>query len=276
MLVQGQSGAGRESRPGRMSQVCVGLFWLSLFAPALGVAQSDPRDLAGVWSYASLVPFQRPGEFADKVSLTQDEAVVFVQRRINALNFDLRDDTVFRQHSSFWYEYADSLDDERSTSRIVDPPDGRLPARTAAAQSRRARERALRRGSGGPEDRTARERCLVANSGPPMSPGVSNSNLQLFQTDDHVVIFNEMVHASRIIPLDGSAHLPASVRQWIGDSRGRWDVNTLVVDTRNFTDKTTVRGSGPELHLVERFTRVDADTLHHEYTVSDPVSFDRP
>ena len=91
-----------------------------------------------------------------------------------------------------------------------------------------------------------------------------------------MVILNEMVHDSRIIPLDGSAHLPDDVRQWMGDSRGHWDGNTLVVETRNFTDKTSFRGSGPNLHLVERFTRVDADTLLYEYTITDPASFERP
>ena len=109
-----------------------------------------------------------------------------------------------------------------------------------------------------------------------MNPSAYNNNMQLFQTDNHVVILNEMVHDSRVIPLDGSAHLPDSVRQWMGDSRGHWDGNTLVVETRNFTTKTSFRGSGPNMQLVERFTRADADTLVYEYTVTDPESFARP
>jgi hypothetical protein len=109
-----------------------------------------------------------------------------------------------------------------------------------------------------------------------MNPSAYNNNMQLFQTADHIVILNEMVHDSRIIPLDGSAHLPSDVRQWTGDSRGRWDGDTLVVETRNFTAKTSFRGSGPEMRLVERFTRADADTLVYEYTVSDPASFAQP
>jgi len=108
-----------------------------------------------------------------------------------------------------------------------------------------------------------------------MNPSAYN-NMQLCQTGDHVVILNEMVHDSRVIRLDGSPHLPDQVRQWIGDSRGRWEGNTLVVDTRNFTDKTNFRGSGENMHLVERFTRVDAETLLYEYTITDPASFDRP
>ena len=276
MLASGHSGARRGTRFGRTWWVGASLLGLSFFAPAFGAAQSDPLGLEGVWTYGSLVPFQRPEEFADKASLTPDEAAAYVRRRVDELNFDWRDDDDFREHNSFWYEIGDSLDDERRTSRIVDPPDGRIPARTPAAQAR-ARQRVLaRRSVAGPEDRGSRERCIVSNSGPPMRQSTYNNNMQLFQTNDHVVILNEMVHASRIIPLDGSAHLPANVRQWMGDSRGRWDGNTLVVDTRNFTDKTTVGGSGPELHLVERFTRVDADTLLYEYTVSDPASFERP
>ena len=160
----------------------------------------------------------------------------------------------------------------------MDPSDGKIPARTLEAQARgAARSERLGRAAHEPADRGAFERCIQGfNAGPPMNPSAYNNNMQLFQTDDHVVILNEMVHDSRIIPLDGSAHLPDDVRQWMGDSRGRWDGNTLVVETRNFTDKTNFRGSGRNMHLVERFTRVDADTLLYEYTITDPASFERP
>ena len=106
-----------------------------------------------------------------------------------------------------------------------------------------------------------------------MNPSAYNNNMQLFQTADYVVILNEMVHSARIIPLDGRSHVPTHVSQWHGDSRGRWDGDTLVVDTRNYTDKTNFRGSGENFHLVERFTRVGADTLLYEYTIEDPASF---
>ena len=109
-----------------------------------------------------------------------------------------------------------------------------------------------------------------------MNPSAYNNNMQLFQTADHVVILNEMVHDARIVPLDGSDHLPDGVRQWSGDSRGRWESDTLVIETRNFTDKTSFRGTGPGLHLVERFTRVEEGILLYEYTVTDPESFERP
>jgi hypothetical protein len=109
-----------------------------------------------------------------------------------------------------------------------------------------------------------------------MNPGAYNNNVQLFQTGDTVVILNEMVHNARVIPLDGRPHLPSGVRQWSGDSRGHWEGDTLVVETTNFTDKTSWRGSGDQMRLTERFTRVDVDTLLYEYTVDDPTMFTKP
>ncbi len=137
----------------------------------------------------------------------------------------------------------------------------------------------------GPEDLGLSERCMLGfNAGPPLLPSAYNNNLQLFQTPDHVVIFSEMVHDARIVPLsDEHPHLPESIRQWMGDSRGRWDGDTLVVESTNFTDKTgsfyTIidsYGSGETLRLEERFTRVDADTLLYSFTVDDPATFTRP
>lgn len=128
------------------------------------------------------------------------------------------------------------------------------------------------------------ERCILGNNaGPPLLPDVYNNLIQLFQTADHVVILNEMIHDVRIVPLDGRAHLPTSIRQWMGDSRGRWDGDTLIVETTNFTDKTgylsnihDAYGTGETLHLTERFRRVDEGTLFYEYTVNDPATFTRP
>ncbi len=140
-------------------------------------------------------------------------------------------------------------------------------------------------GADGPEDRGVAVRCIVGfNTGPPMVPLGYNNNVQLFQNEDYVVILNEMVHDARIVPLDGRAHLPPGVRQWMGDSRGRWDGDTLVVETTNFTDKTSsfspyiarAIGDGANLTLVERFSRPDARTLRYEFTVTDPATFTRP
>ena len=118
------------------------------------------------------------------------------------------------------------------------------------------------------------ERCLLGfNSGPPMLPGGYNQNVQLFQTPDHVVLVNEMVHNTRVVPLDGRPH--TTIPQWVGDSRGHWEGDTLVVETTHFLRETAFRGSSANLHLVERFTRVDADTLIYEFTVEDPTTWER-
>ena len=126
-------------------------------------------------------------------------------------------------------------------------------------------------GADGPEDRGLAERCILGfNAGPPMAPGGYNNNMQLFQTPDTVAIMTEMVNTSRVIPLDGRPHLDADVLQWSGDSRGYWEGDTLVVETRNFDAKRRWRNSSQQMRLVEKFTRVDADTLEYEFTISDP------
>ncbi len=259
-----------------------GLCGALLVSPAWSAGQTESRDLQGVWDFRSVVPFERPEALAGKETLTPEEAAAFAQERVDALNVDLRRDENGRVplsggYNNFWYDRGASLGDERRTSLVVDPPNGRIPARTPEAQGRAAaRGERLQRDAHEPEDRGAFERCILGfNSGPPMTPSAYNNNMQLFQTSDYVVIFNEMVHDSRIIPLDRSAHLPSDVRQWMGDSRGRWEGDALVVDTRNFSDKTNFRGSGKNMHLMERFTRVDGDTLLYEYTVTDPESFER-
>ncbi|MDP6582138.1 MAG: hypothetical protein QF681_15905 [Vicinamibacterales bacterium] len=272
-----------STRHGRAQCIGSALLGGLLLVPALAAGQQNVRDLQGVWDFRSVVPFERPEDLAGKETFTAEEAAAFEQQRVDALNVDLRRDENGRVplsggYNNFWYDRGTSIGEERRTSLVVDPPDGRMPARTDAARARNAeRGRLLGRDAHGPEDRGAFERCILGfNSGPPMNPSAYNNNMQLFQTDNHVVILNEMVHDSRVIPLDGSAHLPDSVRQWMGDSRGHWDGNTLVVETRNFTTKTSFRGSGPNMQLVERFTRADADTLVYEYTVTDPESFARP
>ena len=135
----------------------------------------------------------------------------------------------------------------------------------------------MERPAHGPEDRGAFERCLLGfNAGPPMHPSGYNNNLQIFQTPNSVALLIEMVHDVRVVPLDGRPHLPASMRQWKGDSRGRWEGDTLVVETRNFTEATSFRGSGPNMHLIERFTRLSPGRLLYEFTIDDPESFTKP
>ena len=160
---------------------------------------------------------------------------------------------------------------------MIDPPDGRIPALTPEAEERAAERAALsQRITEGPEDRSLSERCIMGfNAGPPFTPAGYNQNVQIFQnTPDHVVLLNEMVHTARIVPLDGRPH--GTLPQWTGDSRGRWEGNTLVVETTNFLRETSFRDSTANLYLVERLTRVDPDTLLYEFTVSDPTTWTRP
>jgi hypothetical protein len=248
-----------------------------------GARRAPESDLEGVWTFSTLTPLERPAEFAAKAALTPEEAAAFEKRTIDRNDRDRRDGgsaeaDLGGAYNEFWWERGTRVANVRGrlmTSLITDPPDGRVPALTADGQKRGAERAADRRQhpADDPENRSLGERCLMFNAGPPMLPGPYNNYVQIFQTGRAVVILNEMIHDARIVPLDGSAHPPAAVRRWQGDSRGRWDGAVLVVDTTNFTDKTNFRGSGEQLHLVERFTRVDAKTLLYEFTVDDPATF---
>ena len=241
-------------------------------------------DMQGIWSNAILTPLERPADLKDKAFFTQDEAAAYVKRTIETNNKDKRDGSgtdadVARAYNDFWWDRGTSIAKTLRTSLIIDPPDGRIPALTPLAQKRAEQVKEARRlhPADGPEDRPVGERCILLNSaGPPMMPSAYNNNYQVVQSAKNFVILNEMVHDARVIPLDGRPHAPQNIRLWMGDSRGRWEGATLVVDTTNFTDQTPFRGSGPGLHLTERFTRMDAETLLYEYTVEDPESFAKP
>lgn len=240
-------------------------------------------DLQGIWSNATITPLERPAEFAGKAVLTEKEAEEFTQETLQRNNADRRDGgteaDVGRAYNNFWYDRGTQTIKTQRTSLIVDPPDGRVPPLTPEAQKRlvaRAERRRLHPADG-PEDRSLAERCLNwATAGPPMLPSFYNNNYQIVQTPDTVVIFNEMIHDARVVPLDGRPHVPNSIRQWLGDSRGHWDGDTLVIETTNFTDKTAFRGSTENMRLVEKFRRVDPDTLLYEFTVDDPSAFAKP
>jgi hypothetical protein len=194
---------------------------------------------------------------------------------------DRRDGTadadVGRAYNEFWRDRGKVVKTMRS-SLIVDPPDGKVPPMTAEGQKRNAARTDERRRSGGafdgPEDRSLAERCLsMPQAGPPMLPANYNSNYQIVQSPGYVVILVEMIHDARIIPLSGSPHLSHNVSQWLGDSRGHWEGNTLVVETINFTDKTNFRGSSEHLRIVERFTRSDEKTLLYKFTIDDETTW---
>ena len=269
---------------------------LALLAPAAPAVAQDagPRtawgapDLQGVWDFRTITPLERPRELADKAVLTAEEAAAFEQRTLEARNKDLRADEigarrdVANAYNQFWWDYGDALTEDRRTSLVVDPANGRIPRkpRERTGGERTPAERAaaaMARTPAGPEDRPLWERCILGfNSGPPMLPSAYNNNVQILQTPDTVVIFNEMVHNARIVPLDGRSHLTDDVRQLTGDARGRWDGSTLVVETRNFLRETGFTGSGAGMRLVERFARVDDDTLRYEFTIEDPDRFTQP
>jgi hypothetical protein len=245
----------------------------------------DANDLEGVWNFATLTPLERPAEFADKAAITAAEADAWVKQTLQRNNRDRRDGgadvDVGRAVNDYWFERGTALASvggKFSTSLITDPPDGKLPPLTADARARAAARAGDNRAhpADGPENRSLQERCLNFNAGPPMLPGPYNNYVQIFQMPGHVIILNEMIHDARIVPLDGRPHAPAAMRTWLGDSRGRWDGHTLVVDTTNFAGPSNLRGADEQMHLVERFTRVDAQTLLYEFTVEDPTAFTRP
>jgi hypothetical protein len=227
-------------------------------------------DLQGTWDFAQLTPLERPSEFKDKDSITEEEAEEFAQRRIETSNKDRRDGgaaaDVERAYNDFWWDFGTRIAKQRSL--VVDPPDGRIPPLTDEARERNAQRRVLYEN---PEERPLPERCILGfNSGPPMVPSAYNNNMQLVQTGRHVMILNEMIHSARIVDMSGRPHMPKSMRFLTGDSIGRWEGDTLVVDTTNFSKERAFRGASANMHLVEKFTRVDRDTLRYEFTVDDP------
>jgi hypothetical protein len=252
-------------------------------------AKSPPRtadghpDLQGTWTTSTLTPLERPAEFAAKPILTEQEAKDYEARLLREGNRDRRDGSaeadVARAYNEFWYDRGSHIVQSRRTSLIVDPPDGKIPSLTPEAQKRQAALAEYRRQhpGDGPEDFSLNNRCILwATGGPPMLPGAYNNNYRIIQSPGYVTILVEMIHDTRIIPIDGRPHLPSNVRQWMGDSRGHWEGDTLVVETTNFTNKTNFRGAGENMRLSERFTRVDSNTIVYEFTVNDPSGFTRP
>ena len=264
-------------------------------SPATVSGQTAPQtpwgdpDLQGVWDYWTFTPLERPDEFEGRDQLTEEEAAEVALRSNQAAVADAPPPPgdVGGYSQAVWTDRARATA-LRQTSLLVDPPDGRLPALTAAAEERSAAERAAGRAPArmrvgginedGPEMRGAAERCLLGfSTGPPLLPGGYNNNVQIFQSPGYVVLLIEMVHDVRVVPLDGRDTLPSSIRQWMGSSRGHWEGDTLVIETTNFTNQTgsfntsfVSWGSAENTRLTERFTRVDDGTLVYEFTVDDP------
>ena len=257
-------------------------------------------DLSGIYNAATITPLERPDIFKGKATATEAEATKYARDFLEEGNIDRRDPDprvdVNRAYENIFLDRGTSMARLRGTiptSLVVDPPDGRIPAMTAEGQRRVAAERAANRptseageqggatGSGAydnPEQRPLAERCLLgfgSTSGPPALPVLYNNFKQIVQTPSQVMILNEMVHDVRVVRMNAT-HLAPTVRRWMGDSIGRWDGDTLVVDTTNFTEKTSFRGSSPNLHVIERLSRLDDQTLLYRFTVDDPATWTRP
>jgi len=238
-------------------------------------------DLQGFWSNVSITPLERPAEYGGREFLTDRELAENEKKAEQPRSVESLGGTI--AHYDFLQFGLDLTQAKRAlnrrTSLIIDPLDGRIPPLLAEAKKRAAERSEERKKHGlydGPETRTLSERCIFMAEGPPMLPEAYNSNLQIQQGPGYVAILQEEIHDVRIIPLDGRPHAGPNIRQYMGDSRGRWEGDTLVVDTTNFTDKTNFEGSSENLHVIERFRLLDPDTILYEFTVDDPHTWARP
>jgi len=242
-------------------------------------------DLQGVWTNATLTPFERPAALRDKEFLTETEAAEIEQRTAATREEEAppRAGDV-GNYNQVWFDSGTKVVSTRQASLVVDPPDGRVPVR---AEAEKVRDDYDAQSRDAPEFMSPWDRCITRGVPGGMFPAGYNNAYQIVQSPGFVVIHYEMIHEARIIPIDGRPHLPSTVRSWNGDARGRWDGNTLVVDTSNYNDKgwiTTAAAGGrikgirqsESLHVVERFTRIDRDTIDYRVTIDDPKTFTRP
>jgi hypothetical protein len=267
---------------------------LALATPGFGQKKVTPRtpdghpDLQGVWTNATITPLERPAALAGKATLSDAEATAWEKQDQAVLNSQdgASDGPLIAAAGSsgtggYNVLFIDRgaqlarVDGQKRTSLIVDPTDGKVPPVTQEARKRLAAEMMSYGNFNGVKNRPISERCLLgfgSTSGPPMLPVLYNNNYQIVQTPDTVMILVEMVHDVRIVRMNGT-HPPASVRLWLGDSVGKWEGDTLVVDTTNFTDKTTFHGSSEDLHVIERFQRVSTTDILYKATIDDPSTF---
>ena len=250
-------------------------------------------DLQGVWANNNATPLERPVALAGRALLTDAEVAALKAKSQELFNGDgdaafgddvflavlagtkkfSSSDATTGNYNQFWI--ADRDFDNR-TSLITDPPDGRLPPLTPEAQKRRAgpQQDRTQRGFNGPEDRALSERCITF--GAPRVQAAYNSYFQIFQTRTHVAILMETIHDARIVPIDGRPHVGQGIRQWLGDSVGRWEGDSLVVETTNYSPKSDFRGAHENLHIVERFTRVSPNRIDYTIAVNDPTTWTKP
>ena len=281
------------------------LFTLALLAPPLVTAQAPGAsartettarpwkvartpdgqpDLQGFWTNTTYVPLERPKNVT-KEFYTPEEAAEMIKKAALAESEQTEPGTVADVHYDFTQFGLDrsqsALAQNLRTSLIVDPGNGRIPPMTPEGLRRTAERAAARKQAGGPYDAAQNQplsvRCIIMDRiGPPMLAGAYNNNYQIVQTPGYVMILVEMIHDVRIIPLDGRPQLPPRLRQWTGSYRGRWDGDTLVIESTNFNGKNPFQGSSEQLKLTERFTRIDENTIRYQFTVDDPATWTRP
>ena len=258
---------------------------------SLRTAWGDPA-LHGIWDFRSITPLQRPEQYADREFLTEEEAAgleqATVDRELELLlrpaqrtragaSVDRGEDGALGAYNDFWLDRGTTTVSDRRTSLIVDPPNGRMPPLTEQGQRRRDERAAYRREHPADswEDRGLNDRCMFT-TGLPMVPSAYNNNVHVFQTPDHVAMLVEMTHTVRIVPLDGRPRPDQPIRQFVGESRGHWEGDTLVVESMHFNRLTGLRGSTPDARLVERFTRIGPDAMQYEFTIEDPATWTSP
>jgi hypothetical protein len=247
----------------------------------LGSAHKTPwgdPDLQGIWSNQTPTPLERPDGLANKHTFTEEEAAEFERTSLDRLLTTFaREVPISGELNGIWLETAKGrVPPGRSTSLVVDPPDGKVPY-TPEGQKRWDAVPKIGKPilANVPEDRTEAERCITTD-GLLVPNFFYNNYFEIVQAPGYVAIVTEMMHETRVIPLDRSPHVGEGVRMWSGDSRGWWDGETLIVETRNFNDKKRFRGASDQLQTVERFTKLDADTIEYRLTVTDPVTFSKP
>ena len=252
-------------------------FGQSATAPKVPLTPDGQPDLQGIWNSVTVTPLERPRDLATKAFFASDEEAHAYAAASEAKSKAGIDDGIGSYNASF-YEFGATTVKTRRTSMVVDPPDGRIPELTPAAKAAMQKEQARQRARpDGPEDRSTSERCIAFRTGvPPMTPWSYNSNYRIVQSKNQVAIYTEMIHDVRVIPLDGRPHLPPDVHLWYGDSVGHWEGNTLVVDTTNLSGKTAFHGADDKMHVIERFSRMNGDTLLYQWTVDDPTAFTKP
>jgi hypothetical protein len=248
-------------------------------AGTLRTPWGDP-DIEGLWTNTTTTPLERLREAGDKDVLSEDEREALARRVQERLDQDKPGQPgQVVPYNEFWYERG-TLNNR--TALIIDPPDGRIPPLTPAGQQRWEEQIQHRREHPADSwlDRSSYDRCITRGMPGAMLPGFYNHNYQILQARGYVAILVEMIHDTRIIPLDGRPHSDQNIRQWLGDSRGRWDGDTLVIETTNFNDKVFERGAawgfGASMRMIERIRRIDADHLDYQFTIDDPATFTRP